>query len=106
MSERPPVWTKEVSDALVGRTVVIGRTLMRRAGGIDHFEELHGLIESASAEGIAVRLHGVRDGELFDLPPDPKAILPAARGTYRLKSTGEEVVDPDYISTWVITLPE
>lgn len=40
--------------------------------------------------------------EPFTLPPDPDAFERAAPGEYRLSSTGETVVDPDYITVWTV----
>jgi hypothetical protein len=34
-----------------------------------------------------------------------RAFQPAPPGEYRLKSTGEIVVDPDLLSTWTIRRP-
>jgi len=39
------------------------------------------------------------------LPPEPEAYEPAPPGEYRLRSTGEVVVDPDYLTTWTVGSP-
>ena len=39
---------------------------------------------------------------IFNLPPDITAIEVAAKGEYYLKSTGEIVVNPDYVAIWTI----
>ena len=41
--------------------------------------------------------------ETYTLPPDLRNYEPAAPGEYRLRSTGEVVADPDFISNWTIT---
>jgi hypothetical protein len=55
--------------------------------------------------GIMLRLSGSRSGDVYTLPPDLRAFFPAPPGSYRLRETGEVVVDPDYTATWNITPP-
>jgi hypothetical protein len=42
-------------------------------------------------------------GSFYWLPPDGRAFEEAPPGEYRLRSTGEVVIDPDYLATWTIT---
>ena len=63
---------------------------------------MFGRVASADRSGIAIRLDGQRAGEIFNLPPDLRSFERASPGEYRLKSTGEMVVDPDYLCTWTI----
>jgi len=42
----------------------------------------------------------------FTLPPDLSSTKRAPRGEYKLHSTGEIVVDPDFIATWNLTKPK
>jgi hypothetical protein len=48
-------------------------------------------------------LKGQRAGEQHNLPPDTRAIEIAAAGEYRLRATGELVIDPDYTAMFSIT---
>jgi hypothetical protein len=98
-----PGWDQVEADRLVGGVILIGIT--RRYPSGDEMEQLHGVIQSAAPSGITVRLSGPREGETYQLPPDLSAIEPAHPGEYRLRSTGEIVLDPDYIASWVITPP-
>ncbi|HZK81678.1 MAG TPA: hypothetical protein VFC46_11435 [Humisphaera sp.] len=34
------------------------------------------------------------------LPPDLRSLKPARPGIYRLRSTGQEIENPDYLTTW------
>ncbi len=43
-------------------------------------------------------------GGVFRLPFDPEALKVAAPGEYRLRSTGEVVVNPDFTTVWSVTL--
>jgi hypothetical protein len=42
-------------------------------------------------------------GEEFNLPPDTRAIEIASAGEYRLRTTGEVVMDPDFTAMFSIT---
>jgi hypothetical protein len=50
-----------------------------------------------------MRLHGSE--EEFTLPPILEAFEPAEPGEYRLRSTGEVVVDPDVLAKFRISAP-
>ena len=45
------------------------------------------------------------DGEVLTLPPDVGSFRDAKPGVYRLRSTGEDVVDPDLTTVWTIREP-
>ena len=57
-----------------------------------------------AVENVAIYLQN--EGEEFSLPPDPDAFQPAAPGRYTLKTTGEVVVDPDFLAAWTVHPPE
>lgn len=71
-----------------------------------HLEQFFGTVTSTDPDdGITLRLEGCRSGELYSLPPDLSAFLPAPPGSYRLRDIGEVVEDPEYITTWERTPP-
>jgi hypothetical protein len=57
------------------------------------------LAERLQHDSIEVALS---DGEVSALAPNPGAFRDAKLGIYRLRSTGEEVVDPDLTTVWTI----
>ena len=87
-------------DDVVGKRVLIGLTYVDEHGDVTRQEQKHGLIVRADDGGVTVRLAGTGD-EMW-LPPSLEALEPAAAGEYRLRRTGEVVVDPDLIATWTI----
>jgi hypothetical protein len=94
---------EEFARTLVGKYVLIGLTVHDARGNLTRLEQLHGTVVSADCKaGIGVALGGVREGEVKWLPPATDAFRPASRGTYMLKTTGENVVDPDFTATWVV----
>jgi hypothetical protein len=64
--------------------------------------------EADPEEGVGVRLVAPGqpwDGEIYRLPPDLSSLSEAAPGAYRLRATGETIVDPDFTWTWEIRSP-
>ena len=100
MEGRPPFWDAK-ARAMLGKRVLVGRTYLDEAGAVVERSQSHGVIEDADERrGFAVRDAGT--GELDWLPPDLRSFQAAPPGEYTLRSTGEVVVDPDYISNWVV----
>jgi hypothetical protein len=88
-------------DDVVGKHILIGLTYVDEHGDVTRQEQKHGLIVRADDEGVIVQIAGRTRDEMW-LPPAREAFEPAAEGEYRLRGTGEVVVDPDLIATWTI----
>lgn len=102
-----PAWNAALAAKLPGKTVLIGTTYRVGNGAPDRVEERWGTIRSTDPDhGIEVVLSGVHNGQVFWLPPHMANLLVADKGSYRLRSTGELVVNPDYISNWTINAPD
>ena len=85
----------------VGKHLLIGMTREDREGNVTDQKQLHGpILRMGRREGIVIRRADT--GEEYALPPDVRALFAARRGEYRLRSTGEVVVDPDFVTTWTI----
>jgi hypothetical protein len=96
-----PAWDDARAQAMVGSHVLVGLTRIGPTG--DRYEQMFGTVRSASAAtGFEIELAGSRKGETYWLPPHIDAFESAPPGEYRLKSTGEVVLDPDYLATWTI----
>jgi hypothetical protein len=88
----------------IGKKVLIGLTYLGHDEELIEQRQCVGTILTFSNEqGIRIRLQD--SDEPFALPPDPHGIQVAQPGTYRLRSTGEEIVNPDFLATWTITKP-
>lgn len=99
-----PAWDQTRAAKLVGATVLIGITRLSAAGA--GREQMFGVIRSADArKGFEVVLGGSRSGQIYWIPPDLRNFSAARPGEYRLRSTGEVISDPDYISNWTIQPP-
>ena len=103
-SDGRPEWDRNRAEKLIGATVLVGLT--HDEAETQRQEQFYGTVISASPEeGITLRLEGSRLGEVYTLPPDLRALFEAPPGEYRLRGTGEVVVDPDYTTTWTSTPP-
>ena len=102
----PEEWSDEAAELLHGAYILVGITYFRPNGEIDRQEQIHGVVEDVDrGQGIQVALKGARAGETFNLPPSPSWFDPAPPGVYQLKSTGEAVTDPDFLTTLSVNLP-
>ena len=84
---------------LIGKTRLIGLTYYTADDEFIEQKQYWGTVIESNENRILVKLN---DGELFGLPPDLSSTKIAPPGEYRLRSTGEVVVDPDYLTTWNI----
>jgi hypothetical protein len=105
--ESPPPFDAEFARGLVGRYVLIGVTVQNKNGEFLRQEQYHGVVTIADPKiGINVLLKGTNDGQEKNWPPATHVFQPAPEGEYRLRSTGETVLNPDYTATWVLTKPD
>jgi hypothetical protein len=114
MKETPYGWAgssgaREFDDAAaavyLGKYILIGVTYVDGAGQVEQSVQMHGIVSSASQQGITVSLKGDRAGQSWTMPADPSAITPAQPGRYQLPETGEEIENPDFICTWMVQRP-
>ena len=90
-------------EELLGKTLLIGLTYYSKYGELIERKQLFGTVIKSDNNGITIRK---ADNKTFTLPPDLSAINIAAPGEYRLKSTSEIVVNPNYLAVYNITKPE
>jgi hypothetical protein len=87
------------SSIFLGKLVLVGITRVSTAGEAISHLQYHGRISGVSAEGIQIETAA---GKTMTLPPALDSLQPAAPGEYRERSSGDVVVNPDFISTWQI----
>jgi hypothetical protein len=87
----------------IGKRVLVGLTYLDHEKTVIKQLQFHGTINRITDEGIFID-RADSTGE-FSLPPDTESLRPAKPGEYRLRTTGEVVVDPDYTTTWTINAP-
>jgi hypothetical protein len=91
-------FTEEQVRALLGKRLLVGLTQRGLDGEVESLEQFHGLVDRINLrEGLVLRLPS---GEERSIPPDLSRLEEASPGNYRLKGTGEVVVDPDFTVMW------
>ena len=91
----------EFADRLVGKVVLIGVTYEDFRGNVKGQEQFFGTVKTVDPKfGITVELGGEPAGRTYRLPPSTESFKPAPKGEYRLRNTGEVVVDPDFTTEW------
>lgn len=91
------------SDRVIGKRVLVGLTFIDCEGNEIERRQHHAIVEVIAPDGIWIR--DIATGEEVCLPPDLRNLEVALPGTYRLRSSGEVVVDPDYTWCWKIQRP-
>jgi hypothetical protein len=104
IDSEPPELDEELAARVIGKHLLVGLTFVTYGGDMIEQRQLHGIVEEITKEsGIAIRRP---DGSVYRLPPDLRGIEEAPPGTYRLRETGEEVHNPDFLYTWTIYRPD
>ncbi len=91
------------AQAIINKRIVIGLTYYEHDGKLVDQEQMYGKVASVNDDCVKVVLEGKRKGETISLPRNLRAFKQAEPGVYTLKSTGEEVENPDYTTVWDIT---
>ncbi len=98
-----PNFDKKLSKEIIGKSVIVGYTHLKTTGKLDRQEQKYGIVfKSNEKEGVGIQLHN--SNEIIWLPPDLRSWKKAQPGTYRLRSTGESIVNPDYLTTWIVNV--
>jgi hypothetical protein len=87
---------------MVGKRLLAGITYLDDAGEVVDRLQFAGTVLAVEP---LVAIDRAGDDEPFTLPPDPDAYDPAGPGECRLHTTGEVVVDPDFLTTWTVQAP-
>ncbi|HVI10797.1 MAG TPA: hypothetical protein VND65_21080 [Candidatus Binatia bacterium] len=101
--EKPELDESKAVEYL-GKTILIGVTYVdQEERPLGRRQWFGTILTYSNKQGIKIKLKG---SDLpCCLPPDPRGINRAKRGIYTLKSTGEQIVDPDHITACVSSRP-
>lgn len=90
-------------EDILGKILLIGITYYTHDDQYIDQKEFWGIVTTANEEEITIKQS---NGAPFSIPPDLSSITQADEGEYTLNSTGEVVVNPDFLSTWSLYKPE
>jgi hypothetical protein len=102
LAERP---FEETAKSYLGRKILVGVTYVDHDGAVTAQRQLHGKIAAATKDGVVIALEGKRAGQNWTMPPSWESTRPAPAGEYRLRETGEVIVNPDLLAEWTIHAP-
>lgn len=93
-------FTEQQVREILGKTVLVGVTHRTMNDEVSSLEQFYGKVERVSRdEGMVLQLP---TGAERIIPPDLSRLEVASPGNYRLKATGEVVVDPDFTAMWTV----
>ncbi|WP_431113047.1 hypothetical protein [Variovorax paradoxus] len=101
-TEEEHSWNASIAKKLAGEIVLVGLAYFEvEAEELFEQQQLFGRgISAIRGTRILLSLEGQRTGEQYRLPPDTRSFQEAEPGEYRLRSTGEVVVNPDFTVTF------
>jgi hypothetical protein len=96
---------QSLAASYIGKYLLVGMTYLDHNEKLLEQKQFHGdIVRINDDEGIVIKLRG--SGNEFKLPPDIHSLKPAPQGEYRLRGSGEIVVNPDLMTTWTLTKPK
>lgn len=97
-------YDREVTlEELIGKVLLVGITYYTADNEFIEQKQFYGTVTEANDKIVRMVQ---KDGSEFTLPPDLSSTKKARPGEYKLRSTKEVVVDPDFIATWNVTKGE
>ena len=90
----------ELQTFLKGKFFLIGLTFIDQDGNVLEQYQTSGIVDELTDKGFLK--FNRNNASMFQLPYDKRAIKEAAEGEYSEKSTGNIIINPDYITTWTI----
>ena len=89
---------KEITlDELIGKLLLVGITYYTSNNEYIEQKQFYGTVTEANESFVCIKQ---QDGTEFTLPADLSSTKRARPGEYKLRSTGEIVTNPDFLSTW------
>lgn len=85
---------------LIDKILLIGITILNSSDELIAQIQVFGPIIEVNSNGIIILRNQTQSK--FSIPADFENISLANPGEYKLRSTGEIVIDPDFISSWTV----
>lgn len=85
----------------IGKTALVGISVYSSSGELEERYQYFGEIVSID-DVISIQ---TSEGSVKTLPPDIKSFKKAPKGIYMLKFNGEQIINPDFVTSWSMTKP-
>ena len=89
-------------QSIIGKHILVGITYLDKEGNITKQVQFDGTVIAAN-QNESIIIKKTESNEDFELPPDLSFLRVAAPGEYRLKSIEKTVINPDLLSTLIIS---
>lgn len=90
-------------EELPGKVILVGITYYTNDNKFIEQKQFYGTVTEANDSLIGIKQ---RNGEEFTIPPDLNSTKSARPGEYKLRSTGEVVVNPNFLAKWNLVRDE
>jgi hypothetical protein len=87
---------------LPGKSLFVALTFVDVSGELLDQHQTSGTVESITDDGYLLLRQP--DDSLFRLPADPKIIQVASPGEYRVRNSGQKILNPDFLGQWEIAV--
>ena len=84
----------------IGKVILVGLTFLDEQENVIEQFQTHGVIRKIDKNGM-MKIER-KNLPIFTLPFDEESISKAQKGIYREISTGAEVENPDYLTSWTL----
>lgn len=84
-------------EELIGKVLLVGITYYTQDNEFIEQKQFYGTVIEANESIIRIKQ---KDETVYSLPPDLSSTKRARPGEYKLRSTGEIIVNPDFFATW------
>ena len=88
----------------LNKSILVGITYLDKDGSELAKKQFHGLIKTINDNTTVIKINS--NDEDFSIPTDIRNFEKAEPGIYKLKSTGEMVENPDFVTSWTVTKPK
>lgn len=95
---------EELQEYLKGKMFMIGLSFIDKDGQLIEQHQTHGTVLELTNDGL-FRIKQ-DDNSIFQIPYDKETIEKAKNSEYKEKRTGKIVINPDFITTWEITVTD
>ncbi len=86
-----------------GKILLVGITYYTSDGDFIEQKQFYGTVTEANEKGVVLMQE---NGAVLNLPPDLSSTVRARPGEYKLRSTGEVVLNPDFLAKWNLVKEE
>lgn len=94
------IYESKIKTLPLGSYVLVKLNYCNEDNEIVETSQFHGLIDQITTDEVVIK--NSDSGKTISLPPTFGSYVKAEKGKYDLPSTGESIIDPDFITEWTL----